>query len=286
MSEAVQNPAEAISEAPSSVPAPIPVGSQLRAAREAARLSFDEVAHALKFSPRQIELLEADDYAALPGVTIVRGFVRSYARLLKLDPETLLRQLEAALPRAPVEVRPPDNMGIASQPRGLREFSPVVTVAIVLLLAALLLALWHFFGPAAPHATTMTSPATVTGQPLDTPTQASDQAANPVSTPGASPAAVPAGDTAMPPQANLAVDAAMPALRFVFADRSWVEVTDASRQLLHSGENPGGSQLTLTGRPPFDIVIGNASKVTLTYGEKNVDLTPHMRAEVARLTLE
>lgn len=285
MSEAAQNPADVISEAPSSAPATIPVGSQLRAAREAARLSFDEVAHALKFSPRQIELLEADDYAALPGVTIVRGFVRSYARLLKLDPEALLRQLEAALPRAPVEVRPPDNMGIASQPRGLREFSPVVTVAIVLLLAALLLALWHFFGPAAPHATT-TAPATVTGQPLDTPAQASDQAANPVATTGASSAAVPAGENAMPPQANLATDATTPALRFAFADRAWVEVTDANRQLLHSGENPGGSQLTLTGRPPFDIVIGNASKVTLTYGEKSVDLAPHMRAEVARLTLE
>lgn len=286
MSEAVQNPAEIISETPSSVSATIPVGSQLRAAREAARLSFDEVAHALKFSPRQIELLEADDYAALPGVTIVRGFVRGYARLLKLDPEALLWQLEAALPSAPVEVRPPDNMGIASQPRGLREFSPVVTVAIVLLLAALLLALWHFFGPAAPHATTMTSPATVTGQPLDTPAQASEQAANPVSTPGASPVAVPAGENAMPPQANPVTDATTPTLRFAFADRAWVEVTDANRQLLHSGENPGGSQLTLTGRPPFDIVIGNASKVTLTYGEKSVDLAPHMRAEVARLTLE
>ncbi len=286
MSEAVQNPAEVTSETPSSVSPTIPVGSQLRVAREAARLSFDEVAHALKFSPRQIELLEADDYAALPGVTIVRGFVRGYARLLKLDPEALLRQLEAALPSAPVEVRPPDNMGIASQPRGLREFSPVVTVAIVLLLAALLLALWHFFGPAAPQATTMTSPATATGQPLDTPAQTSEQVANPVSTPGAPPAAVPAGENAMPPQANPATDATTPALRFAFADRAWVEVTDANRQLLHSGENPGGSQLTLTGRPPFDIVIGNASKVTLTYGEKSVDLAPHMRVEVARLTLE
>lgn len=287
MSEAVQNPAEVISETPSSVPATIPVGSQLRAAREAARLSFDEVAHALKFSPRQIESLEADDYAALPGVTIVRGFVRSYARLLKLDAEALLRQLEATLPSAPAEVRPPDNMGIASQPRGLREFSPVVTVAVVLLLAAVLLALWHFFGPAAPHATTMTGPATVvTGQPLDTPVQVPDQAVNPVATPGASPVAVPAGENAMPPLANPAADTATPALRFAFADRAWVEVTDANRQLLHSGENPGGSQLTLTGRPPFDIVIGNASKVTLTYGEKNVDLATHMRAEVARLTLE
>jgi len=128
------------------------VGSQLRLAREAARLSLDEVANALKFSPRQIELLEADQYAALPGSTIVRGFVRNYARLLRLDADSLLRQLEGIVPSAPAEVRPPDNMGIASQPRGLRELSPLVVIALVILLAASLLVLWHFFGPVVPQA--------------------------------------------------------------------------------------------------------------------------------------
>jgi len=90
----------------------------------------------------------------------------------------------------------------------------------------------------------------------------------------------------MPPSAAPIAEAASPTLRFQFAERSWVEVVDANRQLLHSGENPGGGQLTLTGRPPFEIVIGNAGKVTLTYGDKLIDLVPHTRAEVARLTLE
>ncbi len=61
------------------------VGRKLRAAREAAGLSLADVAQSLKFTPRQIELLEADDYAALPGMTVVRGFIRSYAKLLKMD---------------------------------------------------------------------------------------------------------------------------------------------------------------------------------------------------------
>ena len=90
----------------------------------------------------------------------------------------------------------------------------------------------------------------------------------------------------MPPQAAQQMDLAAPVLRFSFAERSWVEVTDANKHQLHSGENQGGSQLKLTGKPPFEIVVGNASKVTLTYGEKPVDLTPYMRAEVARFTLE
>lgn len=284
MSGLTQRPAEAADEVSPSAPTAASVGGQLRAAREAAGLSLDEVAHALKFSPRQIEALEADDYAALPGVTIVRGFARSYARLLKLDAETLLRQLEAALPQGPIEVRPPDNMGIASPPRGLREFSPVVAVAIVLLLAAVLLSLWHVFGPTARHAATTpaaTAPAT-SEQPPDTPVPPPAQAAHPVFAPGTAVSGVPGGEMQIDP----ATGAAMSVLHLVFADRAWVEVTDSRRQLLHSGENPGGSQLTLTGRPPFDFVIGNAGKVTLTYDGKAVDLTPYMRAEVARFTLE
>lgn len=258
----------------------ITVGTQLRAAREAARLTLDEVAQSLKFSPRQIELLEADDYAALPGSTIVRGFVRSYARLLRVDADQLLRDLETALPSAPIEVRPPENMGVASQPRSLGELSPILTVGLVLLLATALLVLWHFFGP------TSSRPGAMMGQ---VETQQTQAGAGSTEAPPAPVTGVPAtssGDNAMPPQASLPIEGTAPALHFVFADRSWVEVTDASRQLLHSGENPGGSQLTLTGRPPFEMVIGNASKVTLTYGERLVDLAPYMRADVARLTLE
>ncbi|MFN6961162.1 MAG: helix-turn-helix domain-containing protein, partial [Rhodocyclaceae bacterium] len=90
--DVADNPGETLS------PLPETVGAQLRAAREAAHLTYDDVARALKFSPRQIAALEADDYAALPGATIVRGFVRNYARLLKLDAAPLLQQLDAVLP--------------------------------------------------------------------------------------------------------------------------------------------------------------------------------------------
>lgn len=74
------------------------VGQQLRAARLEAKLSITDVAQALKFSPRQIELLEQDAHADLPGMTIVRGFVRSYSRLLKLDTTALLKILDEASP--------------------------------------------------------------------------------------------------------------------------------------------------------------------------------------------
>jgi cytoskeleton protein RodZ len=42
----------------------------------------------------------------------------------------------------------------------------------------------------------------------------------------------------------------------------------------------------VSGKPPFQIVIGNAAKVELRYDDRQIDLKPYTRAEVARLTLE
>ena len=68
-------------------------GSALREARELLGMSVNDVANRIKFAPRQIESLEADDYVRLPEAAFVRGFVRSYARLLELDPAALLASL-------------------------------------------------------------------------------------------------------------------------------------------------------------------------------------------------
>src|SRR6267378_2207056 len=70
------------------------VGTLLKAAREAAGLTQDAVAQQLKLAPRQVRAIEEDDYARLPGRTFVRGFVRNYARLLRVDADAIV----AALP--------------------------------------------------------------------------------------------------------------------------------------------------------------------------------------------
>ena len=68
-------------------------GKLLAARREELRWSLDEAALRLKLTPRQVSALEADDYAQLPGMASVRGFVRSYAKLVGLDPQLMLDSL-------------------------------------------------------------------------------------------------------------------------------------------------------------------------------------------------
>lgn len=70
------------------------IGKMLREGRERLGLSVGDVANQIKFAPRQIEALEADDFRTMPEAAFLRGFVRSYGKLLQLD----LEALYAALP--------------------------------------------------------------------------------------------------------------------------------------------------------------------------------------------
>lgn len=65
-------------------------GAQLAAFRTERGWTIEQVANQLNLAPRQVAALEADDYPALPGIPIIRGFVRAYAKLLKVDAAPLL----------------------------------------------------------------------------------------------------------------------------------------------------------------------------------------------------
>ena len=85
-----------------------------------------------------------------------------------------------------------------------------------------------------------------------------------------------------PDPANAATEAS---LALSFRDYSWVEVKDRNGRVLISRMNAGGTTESVTGLPPLDVVIGNASDVKLSFRGKPVDLAPHMRQNIARLTL-
>ncbi|CAN7193803.1 helix-turn-helix domain-containing protein [Pseudoduganella sp. LjRoot289] len=69
-------------------------GAQLQAQREAMGLSVEQIADQLKLAPRQVAALEAGDYAALPNMAVTRGFVRAYAKVVKLDAAPLVAMIE------------------------------------------------------------------------------------------------------------------------------------------------------------------------------------------------
>ncbi|WP_298136776.1 helix-turn-helix domain-containing protein [Acidiferrobacter sp.] len=81
--------------------APLSPGARLRAARERAGWSVEQVAQRLRLSPAQITALESGQREGLPPAAYVRGYLRNYAQLLGLDPQ------EFAKVRASAEMSPP-----------------------------------------------------------------------------------------------------------------------------------------------------------------------------------
>ena len=73
------------------------VGEQLRDAREKQGLSIPDVVERTKLRTDHVRALESGDYDVFAAPVYVRGFVRSYAGLLKLDVPNLMAQLEAEL---------------------------------------------------------------------------------------------------------------------------------------------------------------------------------------------
>jgi transcriptional regulator with XRE-family HTH domain len=66
------------------------LGEFLRRERELRHVSLDDVAERTKISRRYLEAIEDERYDRLPGETFVRGFIRSYAQSIGLDPEDTL----------------------------------------------------------------------------------------------------------------------------------------------------------------------------------------------------
>jgi cytoskeleton protein RodZ len=66
-------------------------------------------------------------------------------------------------------------------------------------------------------------------------------------------------------------------------EEAWIEIRDSADRLLVSSLSPAGSERVVRGRPPYNLVIGNASHVQVFYDDKPVKLAPHTRSDVARL---
>ena len=61
---------------------------------------------------------------------------------------------------------------------------------------------------------------------------------------------------------------------------------DRDNKVVFSQRSPAGSEHAVGGQGPFSLVIGNAAGVKLFWRGQVVDLAPHTKGEVARLTLE
>lgn len=118
-------------------------GGVLSAARQEQGLSVTDVAKQLRLGNKQIEALEEDRFSYLPEPTIVKGFIRNYAKLLKISAEPLLAAYAELMPEKEqyaFKLSPGINMKITGNQKS--NTARYIILAIGLLLGV---GVWFFY---------------------------------------------------------------------------------------------------------------------------------------------
>lgn len=294
----------------------VQLGEKLRQVREARGESFSDVTQALKLSQRQLEAIESGNYEGMPGPAFMRGFIRSYARHLGLEAETLLARYDVF--QAPVDFTLVSNakgdmpVTVKKKRRKGKFFFWLFVLLLVLVLVGGYFDWFHtermqgaeeaesfdhtpVLNGAETNGTGISLPQTQsldlplvsmeTAPAVDLPQEpapqpeavAGEEAAQEAGTEtGTTSNAAPATVEPAPVEAAVGTAAEKPALIFTLTKASWLEVYDASGASLYRGQSAAGSRHEFRETAPYRVVIGDPSGVALEYGGKPVDLSRYI----------
>jgi transcriptional regulator with XRE-family HTH domain len=121
-------------------------GDRLRQAREARGVTLDAIFQETHIAKRYLEALEKSDVGALPGGIFDKGFIRSYAQCVGVDPEPILTAYGVARRQAsPEQAADPERvlheLAFQADRRGATRSWPRVPVSVAAGLALLSIAL-------------------------------------------------------------------------------------------------------------------------------------------------
>jgi cytoskeleton protein RodZ len=270
---------------------PASPGEKLQNKREALGLSIAQIARKTLIRERIIRAIENDDTDWIAPIYL-RGYVKTYARQVGLDPDALEAETRAASGNDP-ELRSVFNIdpkrGFAE--RWLKSGGYLVATALI---AALV---WQVTQQAVQFSQGTTTlagengslvePGSTANQPGGNNTrQGSHLAASIASLEKLNSPSVEHGSAAE--QAWSAINAPssdLPLISIQVSADSWVEITDSNGRLLEKDLLRGGNQRSYQGTPPFELMLGRPSAVVVEFNGEVVDLNPHIHGDVARLTL-
>jgi len=291
-------------------------GGALRLARENQGLTIQDIASRLRLSYKQIEAIEADNFSYLPEATIVRGFIRNYAKQLKINAEPLLDAYNILVPNSiPYEltVKPTSKMKVTaySKPKTGR----YVWAGLIILMG---LGVWLFYQsyvekpnptkpvasinsmeplpeaalPAAERAsepqiaTELKLPHAENSATQTPPANANTSNAAPANIQPLSAPELNNASNTLPVQPAVLPRNGMAQLEFNASQETWVSVVDATGKQIFNKTIFAGSRESIDVMPPVKVTVGNAGGINMSMNGKSVDLAPHSRNNIAHINLE
>jgi len=285
-------------------------GKTLAAQREAMGWSVEQVADQLKLAVRQVVALEAGDYASLPSPAVTRGFVRAYAKIVKLDPIPLVAQIDLGSTgpntgSSPRRERPASFSEVKFPSHGKRSAMPlgIIAAAAVAVLAIAGIAYKFDAFPGMHHTPAMstttpnaplTAPATGTATDLQSTSVPLISVPPPSSTNtgggGMSPAGVPAAAVTTPvatPAVAAPAAVGANALVLVVKQDVWLQVRKATggRPLISRNVKAGSTE-TFDITEPVNLTVGKPDAVDATFRGQAVALPLSPGKTYARVAIQ
>ncbi|MEI8619351.1 DUF4115 domain-containing protein [Pseudoalteromonas sp. B129b] len=270
------------------------VGQILKNHREQANVSTATIAAPLKLSELQIKRLENDEFALLGPITFVKGYIKNYCRELKVDSAPIL-----AMMPAPPEPTKPANMQSFSR-RTEKEASDSRLMFFSYLILAIVIgssALW-FWQNATPIEE-QTSKINVANsimserqaaqpsilqqqQQVEINDESLLESKDTLETSTSSEAVT---ETAPITSNNESQENASSTIVMNFNGESWVEIYDGEGEKIAFGVKKAGYIMTVSGTPPFSVVLGKHDAVDITLNGEPVDVSAFPKNRLAKFTL-
>lgn len=293
-------------------PAP---GEVLKQAREKMGWSVRDVADRLRLRVSVIEDLENNNPDTDQLATFTRGYLRSYAKLLQIDSNKLLEEQDIDANSSETIQK---MQSFSRKTRRQKSESRLMMLSgVIALILVGITGAWYWQNqqtvePLVPQQAAdelVTTPNDTDIMPVADPAQApisetEPEPSVPASSEGqqATQAVAPESTTSEPSISeqideaqrvandsvgndNEAPVAADNTLVMRFSSDCWIDVRDATGARLATGIKTNGDALTLNGEPPYQLVLGAPSAVTITFNGDNIDLDGYPTGQVARLRL-
>lgn len=261
-------------------------GSLLLAQRETLELSLQHVADELNLTMHYVRALETDSYEKLPGDVFVKGYIRSYARLLGLDPEQVLDIYREFTTHK--LARKEEAIKRHARRRMDKNRPWIIFSGIAFVVVALLLWLMSSFNdsdtPVAESergvAGAIGSAGNIDALPVFDATSSDDEAAALAADSGGSTGTDESGIAAAADGQSASISwPGEDSLQLDFTADSGVEIEHRGGDERHSEMHLAGERLIIQGTAPFSILLENAPGVRLGFNGRPIDFTSNIKSD-------
>ncbi|WP_440887314.1 cytoskeleton protein RodZ [Vibrio sp. WZ-1] len=300
-------------------PLSIEAGTLLKNKRESLGMTQKQIADRLRLRVSVIEDIENNQFDSHQVATFIRGYLRSYAKLVSVDEHLVLSALDTT---GEAQHQEQEMQSFSRKTKTEKHNSRIMllTWAIALVITGIS-AVWWWQNQQENSLAQVVNEAAVETEVVDDatfdvePTVSTDTVAiettadeapivdemvSEIATETPVVDAVDEEETSSTEELTqpvteptvveveekpIVIPAGMTPVTMTFTSDCWIQVKDANGKTLVSGTHKPGQNVELAGKAPFKVILGAPEAVTMTFASEPVDLSGYTSGKVARFTL-